>query len=67
MVFDRFAGVDADPNAQALGSIGVESGKASLNVGGAAHGIRNVGKGGHDAIASMLDFASAIPGEPAPD
>jgi hypothetical protein len=42
MAFDRFAGMEADPNAQALGSIDVEGGKAPLNVGGGMHGLMRV-------------------------
>jgi len=34
MVLDRFARVDADPNAQGLGRVGVVSGKSPLDIGG---------------------------------
>src|ERR1700751_3060502 len=48
---DRFAGMNADPNAQALRGLGVVSGKAPLDVGGGAHGGRYLVEGRPDAVA----------------
>ena len=67
MVLDRFARVDADPNAQGLGSVGVISGKSPLDIGGGADGVLYPVEGGPDAVAGMLDLAPAVRLEPAPD
>jgi hypothetical protein len=67
MVLDRFARVDTDPNAQGLGRVGVVSGKSPLDVGGGAHRVLYLVKGGHDAVAGMLDLAPAVRLKPASD
>ena len=67
MVLDRFARVDADPNAQGLGRVGVVSGKSPLDIGGGAHRVRHVVERGHDAVAGMLDLAPAVRLKSAPD
>jgi hypothetical protein len=67
MVLDRFARVDADPNAQGLGRVSVVSGKAPLDIGGGAHGVLYPVERGHDAVAGMLDLAPAVRLKPAPD
>src|SRR5208282_6754920 len=61
------SGVYADPNANALGRVGVVGGKAPLDVGCAAHRVRHLVEGGHDAVAGMLDLSPAVRVEPAPD
>ena len=67
MVLDRFARVDADPNAQGLGRVSVVSGKSPLDIGGGAHRVRNIVEGGHNAVAGMLDLAPTVRLKPAPD
>src|ERR1700733_1480376 len=67
MVLDRFARVDADPNAQGLGSVGVVRGKSPLDIGGGAHRVLYLVEGGHNAVAGMLDLAPAAGIKPAPD
>ena len=67
MVLDRLARVDADPNAQGLGRVGVVGGKSPLDIGGGAHRVRHIVEGGHDAVAGVLDLAPAESLEPAPD
>ena len=62
-----FARVDADPNAQGLGRVGVVGGKSPLDIGGGAHRVRHVVEGGHNAVAGMLDLAPAVRLKPAPD
>jgi hypothetical protein len=60
MVLDRFARVDADPNAQGLGRVGVVSGKSPLDIGGGSHRVLYLVEGGHNAVAGMLDLAPAV-------
>ena len=67
MILDRFPGVDPDPNAQALRRLGVVSGKAPLDIGRAAYGVRHILERGHDAVAGVLDLAPAMRLEPAPN
>ena len=67
VVLDRFAGMDADPDAQALGRLRIVGGKAPLDVGCGAHRVRHFVERGHDAVAGMLDLAPAMSLEPTPD
>ena len=67
MVLDWFARVDADPNAQGLGRVGVVGGKSPLDIGRGAHRVRHIVEGGHNAVAGVLDLAPAVRLKPAPD
>src|ERR1700722_3036241 len=66
MVLDRFARVDADPNAQGLGRVGIIGGKSPLDIGSGAHRVLYLVEGGHNAVAGMLDLAPAAGIKPAP-
>ena len=67
MVLDRFASVDANPNAQGLRRVAVVSGKSPLDIGGGAHGVLQPVEGSHNAVARMLDLAPAVSLKPTPD
>src|ERR1700722_20869089 len=67
MVLDRLARIDADPNAERLGRVGIVSGKSALDIGRGAHRVRDVVERGHDTVAGVLDLAPAERLKPAPD
>ena len=67
-MFDhRFAGVDANPNAQAFGTFSVEGCETTLNVGTSTGGVGNVIEGRHNPITGMLDLASVVRLKAAPN
>ena len=60
MIGNRFAGVDADADIEALGGLDVVSGETTLDIGGGMDRVGNVVESGHDAVTSVFDFPAAM-------